>query len=518
MSSLLSGNFPLIFLFIFLFGICPISAQNFYDSGERDEGSTYLRFNQVTNNYELLTMSYEGIRTFDSTVVFQRLIIDTDLSLIDRDTLNLQIAKPFNYHYVRGIDSVSSHVMMGLVNPKEVGYNFKYLGKRQLCRISKDSIYDCITYTHDSAYGVGGGYPWFQDNSDTVRTIATYALGKLDSVRDQYLVKIDTSSGSVVSKKLDLTYQGAKISIASKPVKSRNDKLVAVCFAEEKNPQKLYGGVAVINSTMDSVLSFTQINTPGSEFYSLWVKNDKAIVYFRGARLSTIPNYNLMNDLCIEEVDLSKDTLTKKHFYPLTKPNPDFGTQDISGPVSYFDGEYFILPSTLNTTPLAPTNRFKTMMIGVDTSYNLITRDSIMDYTNTYYGAVWSIIPEPDSSGNYIYAGLVQGHQIAGPPGNVNAFWSKFRIKDSGIGVEEITRQSQLFSLYPNPNSGRFKICGNKEQESCEARVIDIPGRVLHEERFTTHCHECSLNLPKGTYLLEVIADGKAEYLSFIVK
>lgn len=502
-----------------LFSTFTTIGQTFYDSGNRDEGSSYLRYNQGTDNYELLSMSYNGIRKFDSTTVFQRLTIDRQLSLIKRDTLRLPKSEPFWYYHIQGIESVSSHVVMGQVYPQKTGFLNEYLGKWQICELGNDSIKDCITFTPDSAYGVLSGHPWLKPGVDTIYTVAAYATSRVDTFRDQYLVKVDTSSGTVTRKKTELFHNGARVSFISKPARTADGDLAFVCVAEENNPPSFYGGVAVVDPQLDSVLSFTKINTPISQYYSLWVRNNKAVVFFRGSRASPTPNpnFNYYDELCLEIVNLTKDTLTTKHFFALSPPNPYSFTQDISGPASYFDGEHFILPGTLNTTPLASTNRFKTMMIGVDTSYNIIERDSITDNTNTYYGVVWSIIPEPDSAGNFIYAGLVQGDQIAPPRGNVNAFWSKFRINDSGVGMKELLSRADKFDLYPNPNSGEFKLCGNEELETCNTRIINPSGTVVYEGSFTTECERLKLDLPPGTFILELKAKSYQQYFTIVI-
>lgn len=73
--------------------------------------------------------------------------------------------------------------------------------------------------------------------------------------------------------------------------------------------------------------------------------------------------------------------------------------------------------------------------------------------------------------------------------------------------------QSDLFSITPNPSKGKIIVSSNQDLADCKIIVYNVLSQVIYEERILklnkNSNIEINLNVPKGTYILQVEYDEK---------
>lgn len=85
-------------------------------------------------------------------------------------------------------------------------------------------------------------------------------------------------------------------------------------------------------------------------------------------------------------------------------------------------------------------------------------------------------------------------------------------VKTAGLGdIPLLGGARGGFTIYPNPSNGLIAISHpTLLQGTINAKVYDLLGRVLHQEKLTLNDKETSINLniPTGSYFLELKDEG----------
>ncbi|MBK8848416.1 MAG: T9SS type A sorting domain-containing protein [Bacteroidetes bacterium] len=74
--------------------------------------------------------------------------------------------------------------------------------------------------------------------------------------------------------------------------------------------------------------------------------------------------------------------------------------------------------------------------------------------------------------------------------------------------------------MYPNPNYGSFNIGYKAIATSYLLKVIDVNGKVVHQQNLPSWSNEQSIslrNIAKGIYLLRIENNGKTVSRKFVV-
>jgi uncharacterized delta-60 repeat protein len=93
-------------------------------------------------------------------------------------------------------------------------------------------------------------------------------------------------------------------------------------------------------------------------------------------------------------------------------------------------------------------------------------------------------------------------------------------IDDFPSGIEE--ESAKLFSIYPNPNNGSFKVeFFETTNQKTRLTLVDGLGRIIHSQEISTNEKMISISLPKisaGVYVVQVISEGKIYTKQLIIQ
>lgn len=91
-------------------------------------------------------------------------------------------------------------------------------------------------------------------------------------------------------------------------------------------------------------------------------------------------------------------------------------------------------------------------------------------------------------------------------------FVEKFVVVTNSIGTNELSFNNNLFSLYPNPNSGRFFLESKGQNWSAyELRIMDMRGAIISQFTDLDNSREIELevsNLKAGVYQILILEEG----------
>lgn len=97
--------------------------------------------------------------------------------------------------------------------------------------------------------------------------------------------------------------------------------------------------------------------------------------------------------------------------------------------------------------------------------------------------------------------------------------------KSIGLDVSDITGTLGTFSVYPNPNSGRFTLTGDLTANTNTASIdiINTLGQNVYNSQVAVNNHklqtavELDSKLSNGMYTIKVTADGKTSSMRFML-
>jgi hypothetical protein len=95
---------------------------------------------------------------------------------------------------------------------------------------------------------------------------------------------------------------------------------------------------------------------------------------------------------------------------------------------------------------------------------------------------------------------------------NNNLYFAKI---DNSSKIEE-TKLSSNFTVYPNPTSGLFSICCNKNIQSANVSIYNIQGQVVFENKFSDLNETMAIDLPEGIYFLTLRSNNEIKTIKLI--
>lgn len=505
------------FLLLHLFCLChsTFSQQHLYDGGRHDKAGGLLYYNTFTNNFSLVSFEHGAPFFHDSTSTFEHVKFDRNLQFTRASKVSLISYKHF--HYYDYIKLSSSSLLMAQINPSKSGhFSFQYLTNWEFCHYLNDSIKDCIQLNPDSAYGTRIVSHWFLPRNDTLYAIARLSLGANDTNSREYFIKLDTLSGNVSQRELNLSYSGGKVYFGSSPIVHPNGNLMMVGSIDQRQPRQLYTVLLEVDKNLTTVYKSQGITSPLSNLYKLWRIGNKAVVFSRSIfdNPNLQPNYSFA--MSFEVFDLVNDSLIAEYKYQLSKPSNSYDAKELAGPGIYFDGEHFILSGTIKDSSVNYQS-YRSVIFAVDTNFRLLNHISYGDSSRYNYSFVSTIIPEPDSAHNFIYAGSIQGAVINNSQFDV--FWGRFKVKDPYVSLPEINwRRSEVY-FYPNPSSTYVNILIDSEkEESYKLEFYNQKGQKVMEAETNGRKTRISHSLASGVYTVVANSGVKREVLNLVVE
>ena len=82
------------------------------------------------------------------------------------------------------------------------------------------------------------------------------------------------------------------------------------------------------------------------------------------------------------------------------------------------------------------------------------------------------------------------------------------------VNVKNVQQTNQSFSLYPNPSTGNVFV-KSSEFNNADVTVYDLAGRVISKQKLNNQKIISTNAMVPGTYLIQLIEDGKTGYQRF---
>lgn len=119
--------------------------------------------------------------------------------------------------------------------------------------------------------------------------------------------------------------------------------------------------------------------------------------------------------------------------------------------------------------------------------------------------------PETKSSGDYKYVKLVgRGSDV-----DENNTLSEIKIFGLSGTSSSTERLEDVVDVYPNPAISSFNVELDRE---ANVRLLDLSGKVVMDEIMQPGVNEVIVTYPAGTYVLQVISEGKALSRSIVIQ
>lgn len=494
-------------------------AQQYHELGGYDFTASELRYSQISQELYLSAFSLDlGGNNSDSAITYHHLKFDKSLNIISNKTFTYTKFPGFITSIVNGFEQLKNdhnHTFTTYFNPSKRGsFPLAVLGKIYYCKNSSNFLTPCISLLPDSAY-IGQDSESFEfslANNDTIYKIIEYGLGSKDSIVKQYLIKLDTVTGHVLNQELQLTHQGENIDLALNAVQLNSGNLL---FTAVQYSITQFKGVVV-----ELDLSFKNVIKVRPKYSSykargMWQKDHKLILFGRGQRYDPTVLSNFVYESIIEVIDLSKDTLSERYFFPSNPKSLSPSSKEFSGPGAYFNGEYFVLAETVNQDSTGSKN-YKTTLFAVDTNFRVISSKTITNSNKLYYGRVSSFIPDPDTPHTYIYCGDAENFPITN---SWDIMLGRFKVNANGINMPEVHFRKAEVYFYPNPSSTHVNILIDSDEiKSYQLEFYNQKGQKVMETETDGQKTRVAHSLPAGVYTVVASNGLNREVLSLVVE
>ncbi len=452
----------------------------------------------------------------DSSFCVYRFGMTSGLTMDSITQISVPSQAPFVSNGVIPIEGAPKHFLLLSRNPNGQSPINHHAWHSQFyySHAHNDSLKTKKTLLPDSAYTE---YPltptaYFLPNNDTLFINTWFSEGSTDSIEKNWIIKVDTISSVITRKILKLSDQGYEYTLIGKPkVLPSGDLYFNVT---RFNGQIGHGGGAIINKSLSRVIKY--FYTLGGA-YDYWLLKDNRLV---GTSQNlhydpTIPIWNFKIETLLEVIDLDKDSVSTKYFFPRS-PVSAVPVGVSKSPGCYFNGEHFILSETVKQDTFPGTN-YKTDIFVVDTNFQVLNRMSITDSTPYYEGAITHIIPHPnpDSSLTYFYFG--NGYSPLWS-NTMDLMWGRFKV-NTHVNLDEYQLRKAEVSLYPNPAGNYVELLIDSENaKDYKVEIYNIEGKKCLETTCSEKRNRIDFDLPAGTYAVLASSGANREYLQLIVK
>jgi hypothetical protein len=184
-------------------------------------------------------------------------------------------------------------------------------------------------------------------------------------------------------------------------------------------------------------------------------------------------------------------------------------------------GNVYLAGSTKSTTAIATTGTHQDSLGGNRDAFLVKFNGNGTRQWGTYYGGGvedWGGSCAVESTGNTFLAGSTKSTSGIATPGahqminggNFDGYFVKFYGVGSNVNVEGTSRSGTTFSIYPNPNQGRFTI---QSKKGGVFELTDMTGRVIQTYQTTNDTNTIQVVVPSGVYFIRDKASHSVQKL-----
>lgn len=229
-----------------------------------------------------------------------------------------------------------------------------------------------------------------------------------------------------------------------------------------------------------------------------WIKSTDSKIFGTGnkifiddSQINTISNFasgNTIFNLPLQSINNTVNITHDKYNYLIVK-------YDLNGEI-----KKIVSNSNLNSNTAIP-GRYRNFIKG-EGDYYYITRQTYNGYNYSDFGMNCNIILG-DNTYNYTLKCKDDLGQV---------------LYDDNL-LSEINYQTDNFSIYPNPSSGKFNIIFDKNYSKIELKIYDITGKLILKEEYNNSLKiVTNINVEKGVYLLKMLLDGTETVHKIIIQ
>jgi hypothetical protein len=155
--------------------------------------------------------------------------------------------------------------------------------------------------------------------------------------------------------------------------------------------------------------------------------------------------------------------------------------------------------------------------VTVSLTDTICLNDASLLLTGSPTGGTWSGTAVSSSSFNPAAAGN-GSHTLTYTYTDANSCTgsaSQALVVDACTGIADPAQAAQLFSFYPNPNSGQFTLLLNGTQ-AYDVLIYDALGQQVQSQHLTAGTYQLNIETP-GVYLLSVIGEDGQRSQQYVV-
>ncbi len=511
----------LIALLISLFFLDSFTSQgqtSFIDVFGQNEFATEILIRDSVKNefksYIFKSSNIFGGQTSSSTL--HRVDFDQQLNLLKTAPVAIPDVSPYhhiNFKPIPGWPGMVVAQRKNLSAPSPIFSNF-YALNWDLCKMSDDSIYDCIKLLPDSLWG--SGYSIMHTGADSMLFITNYSHGPYDSTFSVGKIMVDKQTMGIKRNDLKILNGAIRYEPIGNPLLLPNGTwFVQVTTYDTiiRGPKDQY---AIIDHTWSNVISTIPVHSFTFDYYSkAWLLRDRVV--FLTNEIENPFQWKggdpAHEQITLVEYDLLADSITAKHYFDFST-DTSMRSNHNTGFDAHFDGEHFVIAATRSIDELRDSNPRALVVAAIDTSFNVVAQTIIEDSIGgPFLGAIAAIEAGPSKS--FYYTGFVFGSRIN--PNSTTADLLLGKLDLSNIGTEEFIKvRHQQTWLYPNPTNGKFKLTNTAVPfKPYQYKVFDVTGKLILTGIADSEKQVVHVNLAHGTYYLST---EHGDVLPFVVE
>ena len=91
---------------------------------------------------------------------------------------------------------------------------------------------------------------------------------------------------------------------------------------------------------------------------------------------------------------------------------------------------------------------------------------------------------------------------------NIKTFYEtqEFECGFTDVGIEEVNNSEKKYILYPNPNTGSFRISSQELIPNTRIEIYSIIGKKIYERNINSLNQEITLDFRSGVYTYRIIS------------
>lgn len=485
--------------------------------GSNERSTSILIEDSASNEFKVYVKKVASIFGIPgSSLTLHRVDFDYQLKVLQTAPVAIPDVNPYhhiNFKPVPGWPGMVVSQRVNLSKPSTIFSNF-YALNWDLCKISDDSIYDCIKLLPDSFWA--SSYSVMNTNVDSMLFITNYFDGINDSTYSVGMVMVDKQTLGISRKKLRILNG----SIAYEPIGNPLLLPDGNWFVQVSTYDTITKGVrdqyAIIDRFWNNVISTIPVYTFTFDYYTkAWLLGDKVV--FLTNEIENPFQWKggdpAHEQITLVEYDLLADSITAKHYFDFST-DTSMRSNHNTGFDAHFDGEHFVIAARRSLDEFHDRNIRALVVAAIDTNFNVVAQTIIEDSIGgPFLGAIAAIEAGPSKS--FYYTGFVFGSRIS--PNSTTADLLLGKLDLSNIGTEEFIKvRHQQTWLYPNPTNGKFKLTNTTVPfKPYQYKVFDVTGKLVLSGQADSQKQTVEVNLTSGTYYLST---EHGDVLPFVVE